>query len=843
MFPASSKDHSENYYSLSTEQIAMADALNHFCSSDIKLDILKNQPEYHQSRIALIQLFMFSCNLAQLRRDAKGEQTCRQFLKTAGQICEPEAAEQARLPNPLTEPAEFDQKLRFNYELAKAFGEKIRELTALEKYPEADLEPTGLKMDWGLFAPTPPRNQAERIALQMQAIQDFCRRESTNALFSNPDLTAQLIALYDFFGKYAVFSRQPKDIACARQALATLKKTDPKHIKIVRDDTFRLLSSNAFIKLLSTAHKAWQVLQEKNLDRIQKKVGMIYCMLPRENQNDLPTLLSLIRHSVEHIRFLAQEMPRQPLPPAWQIRARTGPLRLILQPEHLPRLDKEKIFILQNVMLLSAVECTQYLQFKPDSLSVRESFEVILSLSRTLIQIPHLDHDLMFKFIRTCLAVPAFSEISATVLGYFKAMAPEYAKVVSQLKISRPALPDILGHFLINDESHAVKAHQTSASKRRAARARKERHLTAAQEAAAVSLTAFSLQKIPAPMPEEEPLPVEQPSIAESGVPESEAPISSAEPESLLFEDIDINACLFASELAEKAARLNGLWKSLLSVMAEQQRNANTLCLLDNPDEQPDNPIERFVLRQQELDNARILAEQRELLDQEFGMEYHAFNGWINQYTRAQAPALNVHHDVVVDQVWQDYFVDMYEGAADLQRAEQNVSSMKREPGLILNALRMMANLKQNPAPILMNFLNERAGKILEQAMKQERHLLMDALWRGFETGDALAFYCLLDKFNYIPIVFPELALKLLYSSHRAYEENNIMQLLEEVNQLPPEKRNRKELFRDVLLCEGRIDRSFTRYSLFHANMAAAQRSQAREMCERSSQYVNIKQL
>jgi hypothetical protein len=144
---------------------------------------------------------------------------------------------------------------------------------------------------------------------------------------------------------------------------------------------------------------------------------------------------------------------------------------------------------------------------------------------------------------------------------------------------------------------------------------------------------------------------------------------------------------------------------------------------------------------------------------------------------------------------------DLHYGIVRLIAKENDFSRIRRDPTLILRALSLVAHHGFQLEKNLSHFLMTEGIRILWHAMQKNKKALMNEVWKGFATGDALRFYQELQRFGYVSQLFPQAWVNICQTAYNQSFENNLYNMLAETSQLPPSKRSRKILFGRVFGC------------------------------------------
>lgn len=177
---------------------------------------------------------------------------------------------------------------------------------------------------------------------------------------------------------------------------------------------------------------------------------------------------------------------------------------------------------------------------------------------------------------------------------------------------------------------------------------------------------------------------------------------------------------------------------------------------------------------------------------------------------------------------------DLHDGIVRLIAKENDFSRIEKDPTLILRALSLVAHHGFQLEETLSRFLMNEGVKILWYAMQKNKKAIMDEVWKGFATGDALRFYQALQHFGYVSQLFPQARTNIGKAACNQSFENNLYNMLVNTSQLPPSKRSRKILLGRVLGCSEELSGLETRYSAVESEAFESQK-QDRLSCRKTS--------
>jgi hypothetical protein len=89
-------------------------------------------------------------------------------------------------------------------------------------------------------------------------------------------------------------------------------------------------------------------------------------------------------------------------------------------------------------------------------------------------------------------------------------------------------------------------------------------------------------------------------------------------------------------------------------------------------------------------------------------------------------------------------------------RPINDLSDIEQDPKRILRALRLVTQHHFVLEDSLHCYIKEQGAALLQKALQEQRLPIMDAIWKGFQQGDALRFYQILCEYHLFAVLFPE---------------------------------------------------------------------------------------
>lgn len=130
-------------------------------------------------------------------------------------------------------------------------------------------------------------------------------------------------------------------------------------------------------------------------------------------------------------------------------------------------------------------------------------------------------------------------------------------------------------------------------------------------------------------------------------------------------------------------------------------------------------------------------------------------------------------------------------------RPANELSDIEQDPKRILRALRLVTQDNFVLENSLHDYIKEQGATLLRQALQKQPIPVMDAVWKGFQQGDAQRFYQILCEYHLFAVLFPEAYRLLAIEKNESFIEK-LQTDLNYISQQSCQLRRRDWLFCDV---------------------------------------------